>query len=418
MSVHKHAVYAILALAVCLLGGQAIAAEFSADLVITQPDESITIKLFVRDSVYRVEQLEGENLFLAIENSSTNVTTAMNPEEKTYKELDGPAGAFSNPVKGWQYMTKSAEEKLVGTETINGFECDHYTYNYPGQTELVLERWHSKKLNHFVKYLVHYDGDMGDGTMEIQNVVEGPQDDALFTVPADYTREKTPDEIEMERPAITSLASSEAPIRRRMAAGGELRVKVVPGLSSRIKASNLIGDTSTFRVHLYAAGQKMDFSNVSPVPEENFSLTYKGERGEKMYGMQHEADEIRVLCDKGRIMMTVVDEYSSFDDMAREQYYFDASGGGGVSGRENRPLKVIVTGDSPTAEVSHVKIHVYAQEFVDGYEQKETIEEIEFDLKNKEVKTLEYPAGEKAIVLYIKIDEGGGIKVLKEVPRF
>ena len=100
MSIHKHAVYAILALAVCLLGGQVIAAEFTADLVITQPDESITIKLFVRDSVYRVEQLEGENLFLAIENSSTNVTTAMNPEEKTYKELDGPAGAFSNPAKG------------------------------------------------------------------------------------------------------------------------------------------------------------------------------------------------------------------------------------------------------------------------------------------------------------------------------
>ena len=416
MSLFQRAVFGALVIGLVVPVGSAAAAEFTADLLIMQPNDSLTVKLYVRDNLYRVEQLEGENLFLAIEDRAANVTTALNPEEKIYKEIEGPAGAFVNPIKGWERMIEACEEKLVGPETVNGFECDHYVYNYPGETKVSVERWYSEKLAHFVKYLVHYDNDMGDGTMEIRNVIEGPLDDALFQVPGDYTKEKTAEEKEMERPALALQAASVAPVGRRMAAGGDLRVKVNPELSSRVKLVNLIADTSRCVIHPYRAGQRIDFADYSPAPEEVFTLAYNGARTEQMYGMQHEADEIRIMLKRGRMMVTVYNEYASFDDLARQQYYVSAPGQG-ISGLEGRPLKITITGDSQAAGVSHAKIHVYAQDFVDGYEERKTIEEIEFDLKNGEVKDLQYPAGDHPVCLHIALDEGGGLKVLTEQPE-
>jgi len=169
---------------------QAYAAEFSADLFLAQPGDSITAKIYVRDHLYRVENLEGPNTFLAIENRLTDTTTAMNPEEMTYLNIKGPSGAFANPVKGWEYNAVDTEEKHLGVATVNGFECDHYSYAYEGAEEAHLEMWKSKKLDHFIKYVVHY-GSSGDGIMELRNVIEGPLDDALFKIPDGYTREKS-----------------------------------------------------------------------------------------------------------------------------------------------------------------------------------------------------------------------------------
>jgi len=415
MSTQKHPCLLILVLGIILLCGQAIAAEFSADLLITQPGDSMTAKLYVRDHLYRLEKLDGDDQFLAIENRKTDVTTAMNPEEKTYIELAGPSGAFANPVKGWESMIGSTEEKLIGTETIGGFECDHYAYSYPGEAEPLLELWKSTKLDHFVKYVVHYGGETGDGSMQILNVVEGPLDDALFKVPDGYTRQKTDDEIEMERPAITSQATAEAPVGRRMAPAGQLSVKLNPELTSRVKMRNLIADTSSCRISIYKNGQKVDFGNIFPPEPENFSLSYKGERNEQMYGVQYGADEMRIELETGRMFVTVYNEYSSFDDAKRNEYYVTPPGRG-IAAYEGRPLNVKLIGDSPTGESSTVRIHVYQQEYVDGVEQKNTIEQIEFDLKNNEVKILEYPVEKNAGYMNIELDDGGGLKLFTEQP--
>jgi len=393
---------------------QAYAAEFSADLFLAQPGDSITAKIYVRDHLYRVENFEGRNKFLAIENRLTDTTTAMNPEEMTYLNLAGPAGAFSNPVKGWEYNAVDTEEKDLGVETVNGFECDHYSYAYQGAEEAHLEMWKSKKLDHFIKYVVHY-GASGDGVMELRNVVEGPQDDALFKIPDGYTREKSADEIEMERPAVTATESSTAPVGRRLAAGGELIVKVDPELSVRIKMTNLIKDTSICHVHAYKNGQKILVDNISPPENETFVIAYKGRRAETMFGMQNKIDEIRVKLEKGRVMATVMNEYSSFDDVRKTQYYI-AGVGQGIGGIEGRPMHLKITGDSPAAEKTSVKIHVYEQNWEDGMEQKNTVEELEFDLKNGEEKTLEYSLASKANYVLINVDEAGGIKLILSQP--
>jgi len=394
---------------------QAYAAEFSADLILTQPGDTAVAKIYVRDHLYRVENFEGNNKFLAIENRLTDTTTAMDPEEMTYINLEGPSGAFSNPVKGWEYMKRNTVEKYLGVETVNGFECDHHSYAYEGSEEAHLESWKSKKLDHFIKYVVHY-GASGDGSIEIRNVVEGPLDDALFKVPDGYTREKTADEIEMERPAVSGKVSSSAPVGRRLVPGGELIVKVDPELSTRVVLSNLIKDTSVCHVHLYKNGQKIELGSLPEPEDEAFVLTYKGDRKKPMFGMQHRADEVRVKLEKGRVMATVFNEYSSFDNEKKTQYYISGVGQG-ISGIEGRPMHLKIIGDSPAAEISSVKIHAYERQYVEGSEQKTTFEKLEFDLKNGEEKLLKYPIDTKVNCVNVGIDENGGIKLFLVQPE-
>jgi len=413
MSFQKQISLFVFILWLVLTGGQAVAAEFSADVLLQQPSESLTVKLYVKGDLYRVENLEEK--MLAIENRATDITTALNPEDKTYKEIEGYAGAFVNPIKGWEAMTSHAVETAAGTETVNGFECNHYTYTYEGQTETAFESWVSDKLGFFVKCIAYYSQDQGTGTMQLTNVVEGPQDDALFAVPEGYTREKTPEEIEMERPAVTGQANGEAPMARRIVPGGELIVKVDPDLSSYVRMQNLIKDSSTCRVHYYKAGQKIDFSEISSPKPEEFNLAYKGERTETMSGMQNKADEVRVSLERGRAMVTVYNEYSSFDDTTRQQYYVSPPGRG-IAAIEGRAFNIKIVGDSPGAEASTVLVHAYHREYVDGGEQKESIEEQTFELKNGEARTFEYPLESRVNYIVVDVEEGGGLKLFTEQP--
>lgn len=400
----------IICIGIAFFSGSVYAAEFSADLHMTNPGDTAMGKIYVRDTIYRVENLEGKDKFLVIENTRTDITTAMNPEEMTYINLEGKSGAFVNPVKGWQYMAGNAVETHLGVETVNGFECDHYTYAYEGATEPHMESWISKRLGHFIKYVVHYSDDAGDGSMELRNIVEGPQDDALFAIPDGYERQKTADEIELERPALSTSKTTTAPAGGRMLSGGELIVKTDPELSVRVKLMNLIKDSAACHVHLYKNGQRIELSKLPEPEEETFVLAYKGDRKEPLYGMQHQADEVRVSVEKGRVFANVFNEYSSFDDLKRRQFYV-TSPGRGLAGLKGRPIHLRLIGDSPAAESTHVKLHVYIQTYVDGGEQKETVEQLEFDLKNGEEKTLEYPVSTKANYVNVEIAEGGGVKL-------
>ncbi len=50
---------------------------------------------------------------------------------------------------------------------------------------IVTERWHSDELQIMVKS-TNSDPRFGDTTYEVTNIVQGPQDPALFQIPADY----------------------------------------------------------------------------------------------------------------------------------------------------------------------------------------------------------------------------------------
>jgi len=408
---HCHAVTGFLLLTILLAGfTPVLAAEFTADLVLVRPGDTAAAKLYVKGMTYRVENLEGEEKFLAIENRATDTTLALNPETKEYKVMDGAAGAFVNPLKGLALTMDQMEGTAAGTETINGYDCTKTLYRYPNDTTVILEVWNSAKLDFVVKSVMHFGADYGDGLTELRNIVEGTVDETLLQVPTDYTRLKTPEEIEAALPSITGKATGESPLARRVSAGGELRISVTPGNSYRAKVENRSKDGSECTI--------TPFKGSQPVADyvQSYAMSYVGERQESLIGVQVEADEIVIRVDKGQVIAEAILEPSSFSDDKSAEYFL-LGRGRGLTADPDRQLKITVVGDSQYGSESKCRLHVYNQTYVDGMEQKETIEDVEFVLANGESKSWDYPPGQGLNYVMIEVDANGGVKFFMTQPK-
>ena len=206
-----HRMFLVIGAMIIFLGFtfSAMAAEFSADLKIKQPDRSYEFKYYTQGDLYRLEKFTGEDRILVIADRKLDITWMLNPEDKIYMELKGTDAAFFNPVRGWEAAKEGTKEEQVGTETVQGYLCEKYTYTPSGGTEPGMEAWYLPELEHFIRMIAHYGGGYEDGIFELLNIQEAPQDDSLFKVPEDYQREKSPVEKDQEkeaaRPVLTGI---------------------------------------------------------------------------------------------------------------------------------------------------------------------------------------------------------------------
>ncbi len=382
-----------------------LGAEFSADLKIKQPDKDYEFQYYAQDSLYRVEKLTGEDRILIIADRELDITWALNPEEKAYIELKGTDAAFFNPVRAWEAIRESLNEEKVGDETILGYLCEKYTYSYPEQKESSAEGWYSPKLEQFIRQIVYYGGGQGDGLLEMINIIEAPQDDSLFKVPADYQREKSPAEKlaekEAARPVLTKREETIAPAGRYMATGGALRVKVEPDKSVRVIIRNQIKDKSVYKVTPLRDGQSVEAEVIES------SLSGKGQKTEPLFGRQFKLNEILIEVEEGLISAFVTKEYSSFDEVKRQEFFLLEESGRGLFVYEDYRIVLTLTGDSQAAEDSPVKIIFYKGEYED------VLKEEDLRLTNGQVRKWEFNP-RQIRTLNITAGESGGVKVLLE----
>jgi Ca-activated chloride channel family protein len=165
-------------------------AEFSADLVITAPDGNYTFKLYVKDNMYRLEKVKGGMKFPpfpTIVNRDTGLTWGLNLQARQYVEMkDIRQTMMMNPIPGWEMMRKDYKKKAVGSKTVSGYVCDKFVYHKPGKSKTEAALWISKKLDHFIKQ-IHY-ATNGNAVMELKNISKGPVNEALFKIPAGYSK--------------------------------------------------------------------------------------------------------------------------------------------------------------------------------------------------------------------------------------
>jgi len=286
----------------------AIAAEFSADLKIKQPDKDYEFKYYAQGSFYRLEKLTGEDRILLIADRTQDITWMLNPEDKIYMELKGINAAFFNPIRGWEAVMEGTTEEQVGTETIQGYSCEKYTYTPPGGTEPGTEAWYLAELEHFIRIIVHYGGKYEDGIFELLNIKEAPQDDSLFKVPEDYQEEKSPaekaQEKEAARPVLSGMEESISPVGRRIKTGAILKVKVDPDKSVRVIIENQAKEKSTFKITPFREGLPIEDEIV------HSGLTRQREKEEDFFGMQLKLDEILIEVEEGLVTALVTKEYS------------------------------------------------------------------------------------------------------------
>ena len=166
------------------------ATQFTADLVITGPGEDYAFKLSVKDNMYRLEKVRGGMKFPpfpTIVNRDTGVTWGLNPQMRQYVEIKDIGKTFMmNPLVGWAMTRKGMNEKPGPVETVNGHECDTRLYAMPGKSETAAKVWISKKLDHLIRE--ERFGANENPVLELQNIQEGPVNEALFKIPEGYSK--------------------------------------------------------------------------------------------------------------------------------------------------------------------------------------------------------------------------------------
>lgn len=400
-------IFLIMGALIILLGfvTSALAAEFSADLKIKQPDKNYEFKYYAKGNLYRLEKLTGEDRILVIADRKLDITWLLNPEDKIYLELKGTDAAFFNPVRGWEAAKEGTKEEQVGTEIYQGYLCEKYTYTPPGGTEPGMEGWYSPELDYFIRMIAHYGGEYEDGIFELLNIQKSPQDNSLFKIPEDYQKEKSPvekaQEKEASRPVLAGIEESIAPAGRRMKAGAALKVKVEPDKSVQIVIENQIKEKSTFKITPFKKGLPIEDKII------HSSLTGQREKSERFFGEQLKLDEILIEVEEGLIITLVTKEYSSFDEIERKEYFLMDKSGQGLFARENRKFAVTLTGDSQGSEGSSVTIKFYKGQYSD------LLNKEDFNLPNGQIKKWEFNPGEIQ-TLEVLVGELGGVKLLSE----
>ena len=385
------------------------AADFSANLTIDTPDMNDTMNIYVKGRTYRLEDSRNDGQIIMIRKSG--VTWALEPGSDQFRELDMAEEALLNPVAAWENLSYEMRGRGGGMDTVGGFECEIFAYNRKGDSAVVFKRWYASELNFIIKQELVEEN--GTGHMNIQDIVVGDQDDALFDVSTVPSGTVVP-EVDVEPLSISTKVAGTAPVGRRISAGGELRVEVDPTRSTRVKVKNLAEGESTCRILLFRDGEPVKETGVEHV--NTYALTYHGERKSPLFGLQHHIDEVVVGVDLGDIEVRVEPEPSSFDDTRLREFYLPFPGSQFLVDT-TRSLEITLTGDSQDDPVSTGKIVVGTGEYVNTIYQFEPIEEVEFALQNGASQTWSFQADKKIKDVHIKIDDGGAVKVKMWQPR-
>jgi hypothetical protein len=182
----KSAVWLTALLCMLALSGPAMAAEFSADLIQKQDDEIMKGKFFVKGNKMR---MEFEEEAITIMDMVSGKTYILQPEEKMYMEMPGME-ATATPAQSDEELAKIATKKHVGTEKVNGYQCDKYLITYHDKSMGKMTQWYAKKLDYPIKMV--YDGPEGEMVTEYKNIKEGGVNDSMFEIPHGYKKMAIP----------------------------------------------------------------------------------------------------------------------------------------------------------------------------------------------------------------------------------
>jgi len=275
--------------------GHVHAGEFTGDLIIKIQGQNDTLKMYVKGYSYRLEKLEGDNKLLLFR--TKGATTALNPEDKEYKIFKGTDENMFNPFAAWENMSYDMEAKAGDNETINGYECTKYQYNYKGSDEVAFERWLSRKLTFVIKQKIFSSG--GDAVMELINIKEETVDDGLFKIPEGYKEAIDPRDLPVPIPDwakdIESKPVMQPPFDKVMAAGEIIRIKTEPGKSIWVRGKST-GDGE-------ASAKAIPFKDGRPLKEltmyNNFAM--KGTICARRHETAREADYVVIYVEEGNV---------------------------------------------------------------------------------------------------------------------
>lgn len=158
------------------------AADFSAEMVSSAPQGSMTAKMYVSGDKSRIE-MPGA---ISINRMDKKTAWMLMPQERMYMEqpLD-----IHTAVTTQKKLDGEIERTVVGKEALNGRNTTKYriTYEAAGRRDTIFQ-W-IDDVNSFPVKTAAVDGSWWS---EFRNITQGPQDSALFEIPAGYKKFSVP----------------------------------------------------------------------------------------------------------------------------------------------------------------------------------------------------------------------------------
>ncbi len=289
----------ILLAAVALDASVAEATSFTGDLQMCTGEDTISGKIFVTANFYRMDIKQHGDHFSVIVDRNAGMTRVLLPERKQYIEIKSadPVSRMSDPFQGLTFLWTSADEKDLGIDTFNDYECQKRVLSMQGQD--IMTYWYATRLDFPIKIT----NLVSPGTFaEISYISEGPIKENVFAIPPGYAKMAAPGS---EPPEVPDWADEVAkapvvtpPLEKAMTAGDIIRVKVRPGQSVWVRATGSSDD---------AVAKAIPFKNGGPIKSVSMYSNF-GQRGvicDRRNETAAEADEIVVRAFEGTMTVQV-----------------------------------------------------------------------------------------------------------------
>ena len=290
---------AVRVLSFCLLlaspAVSGLAASFSAELVDTRAGQTQTGPFHYQDKSYRFEVVENGQTLVILVDGPTGTMRLLNPAEKSYYEAGPtePMSLFANPFALYARDSRASDVRTEGTESVGGVPCKKQVVSGGGQ--VFVTGWVADGFDLPLKVQTQLDG----RTVELRNIKHGPQDPALFAVPAGYKlivveEERVPQPEWAGQVAGAPLLTP--PFEKTLPEGGIVRLRPRAGRWVEIAGTNLGKAQGSFTMVPFKGGQSLGPGEMSTV------ILDPGDSGAMNTGARPETtDEIVIRVGEGTI---------------------------------------------------------------------------------------------------------------------
>lgn len=176
----------LLSIVLLLLGGEVLAAEFSAQVITHFQGKESRGKVYVKGNRIRQELPSESGARTVIYNADTKIAWMVMPERKMYLEVP----ISEEMIRGlMQVAHDQAAMKPLGSETVNGYSADKYeTVFRMNGGELRHYVWIARKLGMIIKI----DSLDKSFSREYREIEEGEVLEALLAPPPGYQKLSLP----------------------------------------------------------------------------------------------------------------------------------------------------------------------------------------------------------------------------------
>ncbi len=262
----------VMVLVLSVLSSPAVAAEFSADMVVADGDSTTTNKIYVKGLKYRMETMEDGQELLIIVDQEKNLTRVALVSEKAYIEMpcDDMRSLMNDPFQSLKVTidTPGIEHDSLGMEVVNGMECDKSTLLWGGS---VFYTYYMSRKYEFPVKVIRGESDV---IAELKNIRESDIDDGLFELPEGFSAMEEPQPVTETQPVettpdfpewvgnVTSAEFVTLPFEQVMSSGEMIRIKVKKDKNIWVMATNNHSGESVFLTVPFLAGKPIDDPSV------------------------------------------------------------------------------------------------------------------------------------------------------------